>query len=705
MLLLPGLVSAGGPLHINDDTGFPSAWSTTSPVTLNLDPGPLGEISNPTTLIEHAVGQWNGVATSTLTLSIGPPLAMDIENLTESAFDTLVYADDGTNPVIFDSTGAIFEDMFGAESGVLGLAGPSLVLIETEKIVKSFALFNGEHAKPSNLEIFKAAVTHELGHFLNLEHTQINGLRVGEAIPGFGGTVSVDDVATMHPVLPSSSLVPHPMATLHKDDERALSALYPTPTFASTTSAITGHVRDLDGVNFLQGVNVIARNINQPFEDAVSFVSGLLAPSGTVGTSTLEQGKFELRGLTPNATYNVYIEEVESSFTEGGRVGPVDPPLDLDLSETAAFLEFWNDTSESSENPPDDPLEATDIMLSAGETRSQVDFVFNGTRPRVYSIAPSAGSYLEPQEVTLTGANFLEADLDEKFGLLLSGPTAISIVTLTVDDASSLTADLPAGLVPGVYNVIVETPRGENDPGDAQYTVTEPPPTITMISVETTGNSTPQPLTILGVNLLGAQSARLAGATLPDVGLSLLQVVSASRVEAEVPAGAIPGTYSVFLTNTTAESPPSPTSLEITELAPVLSGVYEPPGAVNTGTVNVRILGDNLVGTVAVDLLDEEESIPLIIVSTSLESVVVTVPGGLQPRSYLVRVTNSQGAAESPTPFLVRAGKSRSKGGCSAVLPTAGGGHWDLPLILATLTVFVGLRRRRVLRAAPQGET
>ena len=699
MLLLPGLVTAGGPLVI-DASGSPFAWSTASSVTLNLDPGTLGQISSPTTLIEHAVGQWNGVATSTLTLSIGPPLEVDIENLTESEFDALVITNDGTNPVIFDSTGAIFEDMFGAESGVLGLAGPSLVLAETGKIVKSFALFNGENAKPSNLEIFKAVVTHELGHFLNLEHTQINGLRIDEALPGFGGTVSVSDVATMYPVLLPSSVVPHPMATLHKDDEGALSALYPTPTFASTTGAITGHVRDLDGINFLQGVNVIARNVNQPFEDAVSFVSGLLAPSGTVGTSTLEQGKFELRGLTPNATYNVYIEEVESSFTEGARVGPVDPPLDLDLSETAAFLEFWNGTSESSESPPDDPLEATDIMLSAGETLSQVDLVFNGTRPRVYSIAPSAGSYLAPQEVTLTGANFLEADL-----LRLSGPTTISIVTLTVDDASSLTADLPAGLVPGVYNVIVETPRGENDPGDAQYTVTEPPPTITMISVEATGNSTPQPLTILGVNLLGAQSARLAGAALPDVGLSLLQVVSASRVEAEVPAGAIPGTYSVFLTNTTAESPPSPTSLEITELAPVLSGVYEPPGAVNTGTVNVRILGDNLVGTVAVDLLDEEESIPLIIVSTSLESVVVTVPGGLQPRSYLVRVTNSQGAAEGPTPFLVRAGKSRSKGGCSAVLPTAGGGHWDLPLILATLTVFIGLRRRRVLRAAPQGET
>jgi hypothetical protein len=224
-----------------------------------------------------------------------------------------------------------------------------------------------------------------------------------------------------------------------------------------------------------------------------------------------------------------------------------------------------------------------------------------------------------------------------------------------------------------------------------------------MISVETTENSAPQLLTIVGMHLLGTQSARLAATALPDVGLSILQVVSSSRVEAEIQAGAIPGTYTVFLTNTTAESPPAPTSLEITELAPVLSGTYEPPSAVNTRTVDVRILGDNLAGTVAVELVDGEESIPPIIVSTSLESVVVTVPGGLLPGSYTVRVTNSQGTAEGPTTFLVSAGKSRSKGGCSAVLP-AGGGHWDLPLMLATLTVAICLKRRRVLKAAPQGE-
>jgi len=690
VLLLPGLVRAGGPLLI-DALGTPFTWNTGSPVVLNLDPGQLGQISNPTALVEHAVGQWNSVATSTLTLNIGTPLAVDIENLTESTFNTFIVINDGTNPVIFDSSGAMFRDMFGTDSGVLGIAGPSLVLASTGAVVKGFALFNGENAGPSNLETFKAAVTHELGHFLNLEHTQINGRRVNSTIPGFQGTVSVDDVATMFPVLLASTLVPHPMATLHMDDRVTLSALYPTPSFASTTGAITGLVLDVDGINFLQGVNVIARNVNRPFEDTVSFVSGLLAPPGAASTSTLAEGMFELQGLTPNATYNVYIEEVESSFTEGARVGPVDPPLDLDTSESAAFLEFWNGANESSENPPDDPLEATDVRLTAGETLTRVDIIFNGTQPRVNSVEPSSGSYLAPQEVTITGANFLEASL-----VRFSGPVTTSIVTFDVIDSGLLIVDFPTGFTPGVYDVVVVTPLGENNPGGVQYTVTEPPPTITTINVEIAENNAPEPLTILGMNLLGAQSARLAGTGLPDVALSLLQVVSANRVEAEIPAGVLPGTYTVFLTNTTAESPPAPVSLEIQELAPVLSGTTEPPSTVNTVTVDVRILGDNLAGTVAVELVDGGESILLIIVSTSLESVVVTVPGGLLPRFYTVRVTNSQGTAEGPTTLLVGAGGSKSKGGCGAVLPT-GGGHWDLPLMLAILTLAIYVRRRLVV--------
>ena len=88
---------------------------------------------------------------------------------------------------------------------------------------------------------------------------------------------------------------------------------------------------------------------------------------------------------------------------------------------------------------------------------------------------------------------------------------------------------------------------------------------------------------------------------------------------------------------------------------------------------------------------------PLIIVSTSLDSVVVVIPGGLVPRAYTVRVTNSQGTAEGPTTFVVGASKSTSKGGCGAVLPGAGAGHWDLPLMLATLTLGIYVRRRRVL--------
>ncbi|HVR75003.1 MAG TPA: zinc-dependent metalloprotease [Planctomycetota bacterium] len=685
---------AGGPLLIGKD-GVPRRWRSTSPVVLNLDPGSLGSIQNSTAIIEHAVREWTSIETSSLRVVIGAPLSSDIEGLTEKEFNNFVGKNDGTNPLIFDSTGEMFDVIYGPKSGVIGVAGPSLILTADGTIIKGFAMFNGEKASPQNAEIFKAAVTHELGHMLNLDHAQINGIRIGVPLPGFEGTASGEDVATMFPVLIQTTSSQHPMATLHRDDRAALSALYPAASFAAGTASIFGHVLDVDGATPLSGINVIARNVSDPFRDCISYVSGHLA-AGQDDPEPTALAAFELKGLTPNAPYKVYIEEVAIFFTGGARVGPLDPPLNVDTTQTAAFLEFWNGVNESAENPPDDPTDANELRIAAGAAAVRIDFIFNGVKPRVRSIEPAAGSYFKPHVVTLWGANFARVST-----VLLVGAEAVYLSQVRVEERGKLLATVPAGVVPGVYDIVVTTTHGSSNLGSAFYTVTEPPPLLVGARPDLVENHRALQVTLEGTNLLGTETVRLERPGFPAQDLSIIDILSAERVLVEVPSGLLPGTYAVVLFNTEGASASHPEIL-VVELEPLLSGETSPSSAGNRTSKNVRILGENLVGTKSVELLTAAGSISVKIVSTSLNDVVVIVPRGIEPGIYTVRVTNSEGTTTGPSTFQVKASRGDG-GGCAAM--NAGDARPESLLTIAILLAAGILAGRRGARPEGAGLT
>lgn len=689
-ILASSAARAGGPLLIGKD-GVPRRWSSTSPVVLNLDPGSLGSIQDPKAIIEHAVRQWTSIETSSLRMVIGTPLSSDIEGLTEREFNDFVGRNDGTNPLIFDSSGEIFDVLYGPQSGVIGVAGPSLILTADGTIIKGFAMFNGEKTSQQNTEVFKAAVTHELGHMLNLDHAQINGIRIGVPLPGFAGTASGEDVETMFPVLIQTTSSTHPMATLHKDDRAALSTLYPAPSFAAGTASMIGLVLDVDGMTPLAGVNVIARNVNDPFRDCVSYISGHLA-AGQDDPEPAALAAFELKGLTPNAAYKVYIEEVASFFTGGARVGPIDPPINLDRTQTAAFLEFWNGVNESAEDPPDDPTDARELRIAAGSAAVRIDFIFNGVRPRVRNIEPAAGSYLEPHVVTLRGANFARAST-----VLLLGPEAVYLSQLRVEERGKLLATVPASVVPGVYDVVVTTTHGSNDLGSAFYAVTEPPPALIGARPDLVENNRALQVTLEGTNLLGTETVRLERPGFPAQDLSIIDVLSSERVLVEIPSGLLPGTYAVVLSNTEGASASQP-EIMVVELEPLLNGETSPPSAGNGSSRNVRILGENLAGTTSVELVTAARSTPVKLVSTSLNEVVVIVPRGIEPGIYTVRVTNSEGTTTGPSTFQVKA-SGGGGGGCAAM--NAGGARPESLLTIAILLAAGILAGRR--RARPEG--
>jgi hypothetical protein len=695
-LLAPGTAAGAGPLIVGKD-GVPRRWGTAAPVQINLDRGPLGGIADPRALARHAVEQWNGVATSRLRIEIGDNLASDVENFaTESQLDDFITRNDGTNPMIFDSDGSLFELMFGTSSGVVGIAGPALVGARGT-IVKGFAIFNGAGATSRDVEVFKAAITHELGHLLNLDHAQVNGLAFyadcgagGVRAPGFSGTPSIDDVETMFPILVNAFASPHPMATLHADDRAAISTLYPAASF-DQLGTIAGSVVDFDGVTPLQGVNVVARDVEAPFTEAISAVTGALV---TVDSTlpAAARGEYEIRGLTPGTRYHVYIEEVADCFTQGSRLGPLDPPADLDPARNAAFLEFWNGDNEAASNPPDSPEEAEAIVTGTGDTVPGVRFIWNGVKPRLAAIEPASGLYSAPRPVTLRGTNLLGA-----LSARLSGDRVVPLNNVQALASDRVAAVVPAGSFPGVYNVIVTTPRGSSE-GLGQpvsFEVTEPPPLVSRTNPGSIANNVVQQVSVLGANLLGAESAVLTreGSVFAD--LDVVLVTSASVIEVLVPAGMAPGDYQVLVTNSAGESPPSVTPLRVTELEPILSGEVVPPAASNSGARRVRIRGTNLAGTSLVELLLDGVAVDVDVVSTSLDEVVVLVPARLEPGDYTLRVTNSEGTTTGPSTFTIRRGDGGG-GGCSGVALPAAPGQGDFPVLLALLAA--GIVVRRILR-------
>jgi hypothetical protein len=65
--------------------------------------------------------------------------------------------------------------------------------------------------------------------------------------------------------------------TLEADDLAAVSTLYPADGFFANSGTISGTIFAPNGTTKLTGVNVIARNLANPFDDAVSALSGISA--------------------------------------------------------------------------------------------------------------------------------------------------------------------------------------------------------------------------------------------------------------------------------------------------------------------------------------------------------------------------------------------------------------------------------------------
>src|SRR5262249_1704345 len=112
----------------------------------------------------------------------------------------------------------------------------------------------------------------------------------------------------------------------------------------------------------LTGVNVIARNLADPFNDFTSYITGQLTRNDP---SVGPDGSYVFHGLTPGATYGVYIDNLGfGSF-------PVPQIFNLPGPE-----EWYNGANESGHGVTDNRCAWTGIPAASGATTT-ANITFN----------------------------------------------------------------------------------------------------------------------------------------------------------------------------------------------------------------------------------------------------------------------------------------------------------------------------------------
>ncbi len=411
MILFVAQVDAGGPLLVGGPSigtaGQPLRWNGV--VEYRTDGGALGLLTNAQAMqrVQAMFQAWQDVPTASITFSrlggiTGVPDG-DVSTVEEFIAVDTSCGDGMQTPIIYDANGSLLAGL-GLPAGVIGFTGICKVIPATGSIVSAESVLNGKFldGNPANFELtneqFDEAFTHEFGHMAGLDHSQINIEIFQQPFDGCSAD-SLAGLPLMFPFVYCQSRVSAGLPRLAPDDIAWISRLYPETVndpgngkvpFNTAYGTISGHVLFSDGLSAAQGVNVIARQVDNPATPeneskrvAVSVVSGYRF-TGNVGQAEAGNPPDSLGSRdpllistfdipVPPGDYTVEVEAIEPEFVQGSSVGP----FDFEQFPLPGPPEFWN----LAESAVDDPAAKDVVSVSAGAT-TNVDIILNGTPPR-----------------------------------------------------------------------------------------------------------------------------------------------------------------------------------------------------------------------------------------------------------------------------------------------------------------------------------
>src|SRR5215203_2488565 len=404
-------INAAGPLNVwNAEQRIPYRWDVSTPVRIYTDNGPFEIIAasagTPVSsaiadqTVAFAANQWSSVPTSSFRAQVvGNFASIGLPDVSDAATAAQVIGVDngGGMHVIYDAVlsttkgqGKIMKDFFGAPPNVLGIASPEFADETTGTITEGWMIINSQQRWVGDDQLlnFAGIFTHEMGHAINLAHSQTNGAvffsndakgpkSCGTTLP-YSTTIVKSDVETMYPfanIKPVSGNGVELSTIEQSDDKTSISNLYPAPGYLESYGSIKGHILQTDGQTGITGVNVIARNLDNPYKDAVSAMSG-----DYVRAEAGNDGSFTINGLTPGARYAVYTDLI----VQGGF--PTKQPLYVPEGE-----EFYNGANESGDGITDDRCQVEPITAIAGSTTT-ADITLNSVKgaPKFTPMYPGA---------------------------------------------------------------------------------------------------------------------------------------------------------------------------------------------------------------------------------------------------------------------------------------------------------------------------
>lgn len=424
---------AGGYLSL-DNTGTPYKWANT--VTVNLDQGPLGSLSNAQAdvMALSGINRWANanIADCALSFVQGADLIEDHGDGLGTDPSTNLFGD-GITPIIYDQTGIITNAILGAGANqfVIGFAGPFTPGGGAPgSIVEGRAVMNGRFidgaGSPTDItqSQMEGVFTHEIGHMLNLDHAQCNDAFANGPTPDFTG------YPTMYPLAHSDVI------DLELDDRAWISNLYPHA--SNTKTNITGVTRN-NAAALINGVNIVARSVSNPL-DAITCVSGYRDPTPTLTAD----GVYLIPGLGQGTGWVLDFERINPTFIGGSSVGQIDPPLTI-----TAATEFLNESGVETGSDSitrsttfvtpavnNGTVSGVDLQLNAAPSTTNISEVDAGAlfpgSAQTIPITPGVPVLISATITSTEGGNFNIGGDNLEDWYVLSPPAGLEITKITL---------------------------------------------------------------------------------------------------------------------------------------------------------------------------------------------------------------------------------------------------------------------------------